>query len=428
MKHTVKEVVLKNGAKGLFIDIPGATVMSYRFHFRAGNRQVKSKDIYETAHIMEHMAFGANAKFENEHDYAAEFTKNGAYDNAFTSDNSMVYVANCADFEWDRILDLQELAICRPKFNQAKLDSEKGNVKNELSGMLSSHSNLLWPKLQQSIGEDVLTLPERLQTIDNITLDDIIEHHYRTHNLHNMRFVVAGKLHGKKAKLKQKLEKWKLKKGTLLDIPQDELRDYVEPTVIKRKDAKSLTFGFSFVLDRVMTDSEQRALNGLNHILTGTLHSRIFGKARDAGLVYSIFSDSDNNQYTSSWDFAGQVLPETAEQLFDVITKELVEVMSGKIKVKEIEATKSYGLGRYQMGAQTVDQISNFYTSTYFSKDKIRNYEKVPREIDRLDKDSMMEIATEFIKKGRFAFVMVGEIEQDTVDSIDLKLRGLKNE
>ena len=31
MKHTVKEVVLKNGARGLFINIPDATVMQYSF-------------------------------------------------------------------------------------------------------------------------------------------------------------------------------------------------------------------------------------------------------------------------------------------------------------------------------------------------------------------------------------------------------------
>ena len=55
MKHTVEEVRLKNGARGLLIDVPDATVMSFQFHFRAGSRYVRDKDIYETAHIMEHM-------------------------------------------------------------------------------------------------------------------------------------------------------------------------------------------------------------------------------------------------------------------------------------------------------------------------------------------------------------------------------------
>jgi hypothetical protein len=36
MKHTVKEVELNNGAKGLLIDVPGATVMDFEFNFRAG--------------------------------------------------------------------------------------------------------------------------------------------------------------------------------------------------------------------------------------------------------------------------------------------------------------------------------------------------------------------------------------------------------
>ena len=69
MKHTVEEVRLKNGARGLLIDVPGATVMSFQFQFRAGSRYVANKDIYETAHIMEHMAFGANAQFKSEHAY-----------------------------------------------------------------------------------------------------------------------------------------------------------------------------------------------------------------------------------------------------------------------------------------------------------------------------------------------------------------------
>ena len=78
MKHTVEEIRLKNGARGLLIDVPGATTMSMQFQFRAGNRYVKSKKIEQVAHIMEHMAFGANARFKSEHEFEFEFTKNGA--------------------------------------------------------------------------------------------------------------------------------------------------------------------------------------------------------------------------------------------------------------------------------------------------------------------------------------------------------------
>lgn len=419
MRHTVKEVLLANGAKGLFIDIPEATVMSYQFHFRAGNRQVRDKSIYETAHIMEHMAFGANAKFDNEQQYAAEFSKNGAYDNAYTADNSMVYMANCADFEWERILRLQQVAICQPKFNEAKLQSEKGNVKNELSGMLSSHSNLLWPRLQKMVGQDILTLSERLKTIDRITLDDIQKHHDFTHTSSNLRFVIAGNLTNRKTKIRKILEGWKLKKGSLLEIPKDIVTGQAEPTLIKRLDSKSLTFGFSLVLDRTLTENERNALGALNHLLTGTLHSRIFGKAREDGLVYSMFSDFDNDHYSSSWDFAGQVLPETAPKLFLLIADELRSILAGNIKEQEVSATKSYALGRYQMGAQTVAQISNFYTTNYFSKDEICKYKRVPREISRVDKEAMVSIARDFAKNGKRAFAAVGNASSKLIEELN---------
>jgi hypothetical protein len=44
MKHTVTKVKLENGAKDLFIDVPGATVMDFEFNFRAGEYLVARKN------------------------------------------------------------------------------------------------------------------------------------------------------------------------------------------------------------------------------------------------------------------------------------------------------------------------------------------------------------------------------------------------
>lgn len=302
MKHTVEEIRLKNGARGLLIDVPDATVMSFQVQFRAGNRYVLNKDIYETAHIMEHMAFGANEKFRSEHNYEQEFTKNGAYHNAYTSDYSMVYEAICADFEWDRILELQRLAITTPRFNADELEAEKGNVRSELTGYLNNHNRVMWPRIQQALGEDILTYNQRLKTIANIELKDIKNHHKRTHTLKNMRFVVAGKMAGRKAAIKEHLESWQLETGERFVIPRDEPRR-ANPVLVKRKEATNLTFGWSMMIPRELSDEEVTAMNALNHILTGTMSSRIFGAARKKGLAYGIFSDTSIGFYDSAWDF-----------------------------------------------------------------------------------------------------------------------------
>lgn len=418
---------MKNGAKGLLIDVPDATVMSFQFQFRAGNRYVKNKDIYETAHIMEHMAFGANAKFKNEHDYEAEFTKNGAYHNAYTSDMSMVYVADCADFEWERIFELQRVAICQPKFNAEELEAEKGNVKSELTGYLNNHNRVLWPKIQQLLGEDVYTFWQRLQTIPNVKLSDVREHHKRTHTSDNLSFVIAGKLHGRKASIMRSLEDWELPRGERFAPPHDELSSG-NPTLIRRKEASNLTFGWSMMVPRELTDEEAEAMNCLDHILTGTMHSRIYGSARKKGLAYGMFSDTSVSFHDSSWDFGGQVNLDTAEALFDIIVRELKRILKGEISEADLAAAKSYALGRHQMGAQTVAQISNFYTSRYFADGVVKDYEKVPDAINGVTCKRMIATANEFIAANTWVLAGVSSGEKEELVGFSDKLAGLFNE
>lgn len=424
MKHTTTEVRLKNGARGLLIDVPGATVMSFQFQFRAGNRYVKHKEIYETAHIMEHMAFGANAQYKNEHAYEAEFTKNGAYHNAYTSDLSMVYIADCADFEWERILELQQVAICHPRFNQTELEAEKGNVKSELTGYLNNHNRVLWPKIQQLLGEDVYTYWQRIQTISTVTLKDIREHHKRTHTSDNMRFVIAGKLDGRKAQIQRMLEAWELPRGERFEVPKDELRNG-NPTLIRRKEASNLTFGWSMTLPRELNDEEAEAMACLDQILTGTMHSRIYGAARKKGLAYSVFSDTSVGFHDSSWDFGGQVNLDTSAGLFDIIVSELKAVVSGKVTEEELDAAKSYALGRHQMGAQTVSQISGFYTSRYFGDGVVKDYDKVPDAIRRITRDRMLATAREFIAHNTWAFAGVSSGEKNEIVALNDKLESI---
>lgn len=426
MKHTVQEVKLKNGARGLLIDVPDATVMSFQFQFRAGNRYVKNKEIYETAHIMEHMAFGANAQFKSEHAYEAEFTKNGAYHNAYTSDLSMVYVADCADFEWDRILQLQRVAICQPRFNEEELQAEKGNVKSELTGYLNNHNRVLWPKIQQLLGEDILTFWQRLQTIPTITLADVKDHYKNTHTANNMRFVIAGKLTGRKGDIIRQLEEWELKPGERFDVPYDELSTG-NPTLIRRKEASNLTFGLSMMVPRELSDEECDAMDCLDHLLTGTMHSRIYGAARQKGLAYGVFSDTTAGFHNSSWDFGGQVNLDTSEALFDIIVREIKSVMDGNITEADLEAAKSYALGRHQMGAQTVSQISNFYTNRYFADGVVKDYERVPDSIRATSRDLMVATAQSFVAHSTWVLAGVSSGEKELIVSLGDKLDTLMN-
>ncbi len=330
----------------------------------------------------------------------------------------MVYEADCADFEWDRILDLQKLSICEPRFNEKELEAEKGNVRSELTGYLNDHHRILWPRVQQLLGEDVLTWRQAIATINTVSLSDIREHHRRTHTTSNMRFVIAGKLRGRKADIIRQLEAFELPKGERLAIPKDEIHKG-NLGLIRRKDASNITFGWTLSLPRVLDDEELDAMNALNHILTGTATSRIYGKARSKGLAYYVGAYSGSSFYDSAWDISGQVNHDTAPQLFDIISREVKAVLDGKLKDEEIESAKSFGLGRYQMGAQTVSQISSFYTNRYFADDHIKDYAKVPDMIRKVTREKIMNVAQEFIDANIWVFAAVTSRDKEEISALN---------
>lgn len=415
MKHSVDQISLGNGAKGLLINIPGASVMSTRVQFRAGMRYAKKPEVAEIAHVVEHLSFGANSKFKSEQDYEAEFTKNGAYHNAWTSDYSVCYETECADFEWDRILDLKRLAICEPRFNEEELKSEKSNVRSELTGYQNEYAHLIWPKLQQSIGEDVPSLTDRIKTLSNIELKDIREHYRRTHTDGNMRFVIAGEIpRHRKHEIIKMLESWELKPGERFDIPIDNLHSS-EPNLIRRKDASNITFGFSWVTPRHFEPSEAHAMGCLTHILTGTMNSKIFGEARKRGLVYNVDSGVNNGISCASWDFEGEVNVENSEPLFELIQKELIKVLNGDLKDSDLESAKLYSLGRFQMSAQTVSQIADFYAESFFKNDSVKNFNAIPDLVKNVKKEDIIELAREFAGSGINSLVAVSSCEKSLI-------------
>ena len=421
MRHSVEEIQLKNGAKGLLIDIPGASVMATRIEFRAGMLYAKNQDIYELPHVVEHLAFGANAKFRDEQAFEAEFTKNGAYHNAWTSDVSVCYETECADFEWDRIMELQKVSICEPRFNDDELKSEKANVKSELTGYMNDYYRLLWPRVQQAVGEPVLDLGQRRETIANIELKDIREHYRRTHTAKNMLFIIAGKIKGRRRKIIRALEEWPLKEGEKFEIPMADLHSS-EAVSIRRKDASNITFGFSLVTPRYLEPKEGYALNCLNHILNGTTNSKIFGKARKRGLVYGMGSSLAVNANNSYWDFDGEVNEENAEDLFLLIQEEMMKALNGEVSDKDFEAAKLYALGRFQMGAQTVGQVADYYAENYFVNESIVRYDAVPNLIRDIDKGQMIELAREFAGSGIKGFATVSSVEKAIISSLETKL------
>ncbi|HVS79209.1 MAG TPA: pitrilysin family protein [Candidatus Saccharimonadales bacterium] len=381
MKHTVTEIELNNGAKGLLINVPGATVMDFEFNFRAGEYLV-DRSKWEVPHLMEHVLLGANEFIPKARLFQAEFEKNGAGNNASTGLYHITYEAECADFEWQRILELMVTAISKPLFLRDEFKAEYGNVKDELTARSNNHFRTLSLTLREGHSLLAMTDRERLKQIRNVRRKDLIDHYERTHTTRNLRFVIAGNLKGRTAQIKKILEGFGLPKGrAILELPDEVPVNLEQPIFVARPSVKNVYFEMgTFALTR-FDDPDMDALELVNGMLTATLYSRVLGEARERGLVYSMGSGIDIMKSVTGWWFSAQVINRNAPPLFEIITRELQRVRAGDITSEDLEAAKQYWLGRHQRSAQTVAGTMGGYTGRYYFDEIVNDYEAIPERI-----------------------------------------------
>ena len=426
MKHTVSPLKLESGPEGLIINVPDASVMTFEISFRAGEYLVEDKK-WETPHLMEHLLLGANEFIPKARSFQAEFEKNGAYNNASTNAYDITYEAECADFEWERILHLLLVSISKPLFLEDEFVAESGNVKEELASRSNNHFRYLSLALREKYGYVAKTDQERIKLMKNVKLDDIWDHYKKTHNLANMRFVIAGKITPhRQAIIKALIESLDLPQGTTRpNLPLEIPKKITTPLYIHNASVDTIHFYIDSFLKRKLTEPEADALELANTMLTETLYSKILGTARERGLVYGMSSGYNQSRRSSNWWFGTQVMPENAKPLFEIIINELSKVFSGDLANDDVAEAKQYSLGRFQRSAQTVGGIMTGYSNRYFFDGVIEDYYEVPNRIKDIKKETIIQVSRAMFEDNIWGIGVLGNKGEDFAQELRDQIKPL---
>lgn len=391
MKHTVTEVQLKNGTRGLLIDVPGASVTWHELNFRAGEFLVARRK-WEVPHLMEHVvAGGANEYFPDRHIFQAEISKNGAETNAYTSYYSVSYLGETADFEWERVLDLYLKGLSKPLFLQQEFDAELGNIRDELTSYTNNHFRELSTELGKSFGFNVATDRERIKLMKHVNREDLVEHFQKTHFSRNLRFIIAGSLRGRRSQIKSLLEGLELPRGiSRHKLPLEKAKKPAKPTFLPNETVPNVYLIIDSQFNEILSVKEDDALNIARIMLTETLYSKIFGQARDKGLVYHVSSGHHISNKVTEWWLSAQVMPANAPILSDIVLAEIKKVQKGIISETELEAAKQYALGSFQRSMQTVHSVASAY-SRYFFDGYIEDMKSIPSRIKAISKRDLTQ-------------------------------------
>ena len=146
--------------------------MTFELNFRAGEYLV-DENKWEVPHLMEHVLLGANELIPKARDFQAALENTGAYSNATTGVYDITYEAECADFEWDRVLGLLLAAITKPLFLPDEFQAEFGNVAEEMAARSNNHFRRLSLEMREAFGLIAKTDGERLQLMQGVTVNDV---------------------------------------------------------------------------------------------------------------------------------------------------------------------------------------------------------------------------------------------------------------
>lgn len=431
MEHKVEEVKLKCGAKGLLIDIPGVPVFCMEVWFRGGDYYTESKEKMEAAHLMEHLAFGANARQPHMSEVSRYISKNGAWFNAHTSRKFLSYEIGSPDFDWERLLKQLVLQVTTPKFLEDEFKAEFGNVQEEMK----QRSNDKWGELSsiimQRFGWDHCeTDLERLELMDNVTLEDIKSHYQKVHLSKNAVFFIAGDLSGKKDKIVSILEGLSaLPSGSKLLLPEDPvIRSFSkDPVVIAKNDVPNVYFNMEAYAESDNPDKEQNQLSlaVLNVVLTNGMHSRIFGKARQSGWIYSLGCDRSvdaGGRY--SWEIYAQVGVENIDSVLELIVAELKDIQANGLSQDEVDEAKLTIMGSLRMSNQTARDILSFYKGHYNSREKeeIRYFDEADGWVESVSPESIQELFIKLIKTKKWGAGFLGNVTEAQAKKWNKKL------
>jgi len=404
--------------------VPDASVLDVYVNFRAGEYLVE-REKWEAPHLMEHVLLGANDTYPRARDFQAEVEKNGAYSNASTDVYDIIYETECADFEWERVFKLLILSIERPLFLQEEFDAEAGNVREELAARANNHYRQLGANTRKAYGLVAETDRERLELMDNVTLEDVREHYRRTHTTDNMRFVVAGNIGKRKGDIIRLLEHIELPRGERFAMPDEVVQPLAQPVCIPNDSVDTVYFYIDTFMNRRLDEHEVDALGLVNAILTETLYSKILGTARERGLVYGMNSGYQQIKLSSNLWFGSQVSVANAPALFDIVTEQLGNLFRGELAEADIQAAQAYAIGRYQRSAQTVASTAQGYTGRYFFDEYIDDYYKIPERIKAVTKQSIIDVTRAMFADGIGGLGVYGKVTPELAMRLNEQIAGL---
>ncbi len=350
----------------------------------------------------------------------------GSIDVSINSDYTTVSLAILKK-DLENGLDIFSDVLLNPLFSDDEIRRKKDLIKGSL---VQSEVNPSFVAsrafIKEVFGEHPYgrLLTGSIDSLDNITRDDIVSFYKNYFRPENAMLTIVGDLTEQEAGslINRYLGKWaetevlqmvEKKKGA-----ENKIRE--KKVVLIDKDITQANIIFGHI--GISRDNlDYYAVSVMNYILGGGgFASRLMKSIRDEmGLTYSIHSAFSVNKEPGQFSIEVQTRNESAGVVVKEIIRQIKKIQNEPVSDQELEDAKSYLTGSFPRRLETSRRIADFLTAIHYyglGDDYIQKY---PEYIKSVTKEDIIRVAKKYLDAENYVLIIVGNLKFIDVSSIN---------
>lgn len=313
-----------------------------------------------------------------------------------------------------RILELMADGGLNPNFTQEELDKEKEKLieslkadeKNVKAVAGRVESVLAYGKNNPS-GE--FLTPE---TINNVTLNDVIANYNTYFVPGNAYLVVVGDVKVKKVKksVKKLFGKWKKATAPKSTYSEPKNVDFSQINLVDMPNAVQSEISLVNTVKLKMTDKEYYAAILANQILGGGGEGRLFLNLREKhGWTYGAYSSIGSGKFTRTFSSSASVRNAVTDSAVVEFMNELRKIRTDLVTKEELSNAKAKYIGNFVMQIQKPGTIARYALTTETQTLPADFYENYVKNINLVTPKDIKNAANKYFLANNIRIVVVGK-------------------
>ncbi|MFA5145465.1 MAG: pitrilysin family protein [Candidatus Omnitrophota bacterium] len=412
MIQQYKNTILDNGLKIIAHDMPDRLSLALGIWIKAGGRYESDK-VKGISHFLEHLLFKGTKKYSCRKLKESIEGLGGAL-NGFTSEELTCYLVKIPASHWELASDVLSDMVINPSLPGSEVEKEKAVILEEIkmyrdqpaSYVYELLDELLWPG--QPLGAPIIGTAG---SVTKLTRQDLSSFKQEYYTPGNIVISAAGRLDfDKLVKKTAKCFSGQRKQGinTFSKVKEEQA---VPQLKVFHKDTEQTHMALGFHAFK-RGHPLRHALGILHVILGANMSSRLFEELREKrGMAYEIGTMVKRYQDTGAFIVHAGIDNRKAPEAIKLILKELQKCKYEPVTTDAFKRAKEFYIGQLMLALEDTLDHMLWIGETTAALDKAYSLEDIIKEVNRIKREDVKEVAKRVFKKENLNLALIGPLE-----------------